>query len=235
VKIRRRLAAVFVLAVFAGWYGAGAAHADPSIAIDPRSGPPLTTIKVSGSGFCGAPCSPVSILVDNLHVDDNVAVDGSGNFSTFVQIPGGTSAGHTPVMATQSDAAGNPSTAQTDFNVTPNQPAPVQYPPPSSVQPPSGGPSTTAVTVPTTEEPTTTESSSSSTTPPSSSVSSSSATSSAPGSTQVAAGPSSSSAGSSGSNAGLIIGVVLAALAASAGVGWWIARRRAASADARSS
>jgi hypothetical protein len=229
VNTRSRLVAVLALLIVTLGLATVARALTPAVAIDPASGPPLTTIKVSGSSFCPPPCSPVSILVDNVHVDDNVAVGADGSFSTFVQVPGGTSAGPTPVAATQTDAEGNPASAQTDFNVTPNQPAPVQYPPPSSVQPPSGGPSTTAATVPTTDQPTTTEASSQSSPSASSSpTTTSSSASSSPGSSQVAAATGSST-GSSGSNTGLIVGLVVAALAIAVGVGLWTARRRASS------
>jgi len=116
---------------------------EPGVGIDPTSGPPLTTIKVDGQGFCGPPCSPVSIVIGTLHVDDSVPVGSDGTFRVFVQVPGAVRSGQAPVIVSTTDADGNTISARTDFDVTPSRPAPTIYPPPASIQPPGGGPAGT--------------------------------------------------------------------------------------------
>jgi hypothetical protein len=128
--------AAIVLAMPAG----PAAAAVRAIAVDPTTGPPLTTIKVTGSGFCAAPCGPVSISVGSLYVSSGVTVASDGTFTTFIRIPGTARPGPVDVIATQTGSDGGSGEARSTFTVTINQPAPKSYPPPSTVPAPGGLP-----------------------------------------------------------------------------------------------
>src|SRR5437899_2156048 len=86
------------------------AHADPSIGVDPASGPPLTVVKVTGIGYCPAPCSAVTIKIDTLNVATGVPVDGDGSFTAFVRVPGSVRPGAVAVIASQTDGNGNAAT-----------------------------------------------------------------------------------------------------------------------------
>lgn len=118
---------------------APAVASSPSIGIDPASGPPLTTIRVSGLAYCPPPCGPVSIIIGTLTVQDAVGVDAAGTFTSYVRVPGTARAGTTAVIASQSDSHGGSLTSRTDFNVTPSHPPPTVYPPPSITQPLGAG------------------------------------------------------------------------------------------------
>jgi hypothetical protein len=111
-----------------------------AIAVDPTTGPPLTTIKVTGSGFCPPPCGTVSISVGSLYVSSAITVASDGTFSTFIRIPGTVRPGPVDVIATQTTSDGGSGEARSTFMVTINQPAPKSYPPPSTVPAPGGLP-----------------------------------------------------------------------------------------------
>lgn len=134
-----RSAAVFALVVAILSSASPAGAAEPSIAVDPGTGPPLTTIKVIGLGFCGPPCGPVSIIIGTLDVADGVTVGAGNSFTAFVQVPGVTRSGSNPVIAIQTASDGTTLSGRTTFGVTVSRPAPTYYPPPSSIQPPGGG------------------------------------------------------------------------------------------------
>ncbi len=111
---------------------------NPTVAIDPGYGPPLSTVKVSGYGFCAAPCPNVNINIAGVYVA-NTTVTAKGRFSALVQIPGSARPGSTPVIASQT----NQLHGRTTFTVTISAPAPHSYPRPSLQPLPGGRPATT--------------------------------------------------------------------------------------------
>jgi hypothetical protein len=109
----------------------GAAYAiGPVVQISPPSGPPGTIIKVTGSGFCAAPCEPVHIFVGPAPVGDDVPITADGRFGVEVQVPEGIRQGEQPVVAVQHDTNGADLLGRTVFMVT--------LAPPTRVQPPVG-------------------------------------------------------------------------------------------------
>lgn len=126
------LGAVAALATVAA---AGAAY--PHISVDPGSGPPGTTVTVTGTSFCSS-CGPVEIDVVTTPVRQGIAVAADGSFRATFQVPGSAQAGTDAVNAYQQ---GNLVT-QTDFTVSPSTaaPAPAGGPPPPSSAAPGGGP-----------------------------------------------------------------------------------------------
>ena len=137
------VATAFAIVLVAGAPAfAAPAFAAPGMVIDPASGPPLATIKVTGSGFCMSPCSAVTIEIGLLIVESNVPVDSAGQFTTFVQVPDTTRPPVAPVIASQTDAGGNLIQTRRSFTVTVSQPPPVVYPPPSSIPAPTASPLT---------------------------------------------------------------------------------------------
>jgi hypothetical protein len=128
--------------------GTGAAAAGPGLAIDPNAGPPGTSATVTGAGFCGSPCTPVSIEFNGLPVAQGVTVTPSGSFRVTITVPGGTTAGSDQVAATQQDAASPPQTlrAITYFAVTPSVAAPTTYPTTTAPGAPPTSPATGAPT-----------------------------------------------------------------------------------------
>jgi len=112
----------------------GAAYAiGPVVQISPPSGPPGTIIKVTGSGFCPAPCEPVHIFVGPAPVGQDVPITPDGRFGAEVQVPEGLRQGETPVVAVQHDTNGEELLGRTVFVVT--------LAPPTRVAPPPAGPS----------------------------------------------------------------------------------------------
>jgi hypothetical protein len=121
----------------------------PGLAVDPTYGPPLTTIKVTGQGFCSS-CGPVQIQIANVGVDSSdLTWNPDGTFTAFVRVPGSARPGDDPVVAKQT-----PVTARTTFTVTTSVPAPTSYPTPSSTQPPGGLPPQASTTQPPAVQPT---------------------------------------------------------------------------------
>ena len=211
VAIRTLFAVAIALAVV---LAAGApAFAAPGMVIDPASGPPLATIKVTGSGFCVSPSSAVTIEIGLLIVESNVPVDSAGQFTTFVQVPDTTRPPVAPVIASQTDAGGNPIQTRRSFTVTVSQPPPVVYPPPSSIPAPTASPLTGPSPSTASPQPTATS------TVPASSPSASTTTR---GSPTRAVGA--NAADDSGLRDGVLIALVAAAVAA-AGAIWWRIRR----------
>lgn len=124
------------------------------VAVDPVYGPPLITIKVSGAQFCGPPCGPVAIAFGSLSVADGIGVNPDGSFTAFVRVPGTVRPGAVPVIASQTQANGAATSAQTDYTVTVSTPAPTSYPPvvsplsPTGAVPPPGVPPAPGTAVP---------------------------------------------------------------------------------------
>ncbi len=144
------LAASVLTVLLAG----GPAGATPGLVVDPLSGPPGTTLKLVGGGFCPPPCSPVTISVGSLIVESGVPVDATGGFTTFVVVPDSTRPPTAPVTAAQTTAASTPVSSRQIFTVTVSRPAPVLYPRPAQVQAPTASPAPQP-TDPTTSAPTT--------------------------------------------------------------------------------
>ncbi len=143
--------AVLGLALSAGVVPAGAAG--PSISLSPSSGPPGTSVTVSGTGFCTAGCSAVSVDVNGDPISQGVTVSSSGTFQVTVAMSGGTGSGSLPVLASQQAGASPPQTMQalTYFALTPNLPSPGQTsptfaPPVTTIVPPIGTPSASSTT-----------------------------------------------------------------------------------------
>jgi len=130
---------------------AGASTA--AIAINPTYGPPLTTLKLNGSGFCQSPCSPVSVTIASLNVASGVAVNGQGRFKVFVRVPGSARPGPVTVAASQTDRSGNTVSAQSTFTVTINVPPPTRYPPPTNSPSAGAAPAATAPHTPSSASP----------------------------------------------------------------------------------
>ena len=128
-----------------GSMSAAASAATPGLAVNPNGGPPLTTIKITGQGFCkaGPSCGPVSITIAYVQVDSSDLTWTSGtSFTGFVRVPGSARPGADAVVAEQT-VNGNQVMARTTFNVATGIPAPTSYPTPASLQPPGGFPATT--------------------------------------------------------------------------------------------
>jgi hypothetical protein len=188
-----------------------------AIAVNPVSGPPLTNVEITGTGFCPAPCAPVAIAFNSLYVSSGVSVGSDGRFTTVVRVPGTVGAGTIRIEASQTDVGGSVTTASTSFTVTPSTPAPTSYPTPSNVQPPSGMPQTTNATQGggTRSGTTTTDPTSSSSTSPSTTLKDRSAA------TASVVNPASQSPA-----LGVILGAAGALLAVGAGAVAWRRRQR---------
>jgi hypothetical protein len=129
-----------------GFAGTAASAPVPGLAIDPTGGSPLTTLKITGQGFCkpGPTCGPVSITIAYVQVDSSRLTWTSPTmFTGFVRVPGSARPGADPVIAQQT-VDGKQVTARTAFNVATGVPAPTSYTTPPSLQPPGGFPATTA-------------------------------------------------------------------------------------------
>src|SRR5436190_21861854 len=127
------LGVTLALIVLAGASGtAAAAPGAPGLGADPPYGPPLTTIKLTGTGFCAAPCGPIRLTIANVRVDASTPTwQPDGTFITFARVPGSARPGDIPVVASQTDAGGQEIVARARFSVTPNVPAPTLYPAPT--------------------------------------------------------------------------------------------------------
>ena len=111
--------------------GAASAADPPSIVIDPDTGPTTTAVKVTGSHFCPAPCTQVTIRANNMIVATQVDVSQAGAFSAVIEIPGNAPATQIRVEASQRDANGALSSAFAPYYVTPELPPATYVPPPT--------------------------------------------------------------------------------------------------------
>ncbi len=101
------------------------ANALASIGVSPNYGPPLSSIKVMGEGFCTS-CGPVNVGMNGIIINYGVPVDKYGQFSVLIEIPDSERPGANTVFANQN---GNNLNATTRFEVvinptengTPNQ------------------------------------------------------------------------------------------------------------------
>ncbi len=93
-----------------------ATAAGASIALDPQSGPPTTTVTVTGQGFGAS--ETVQIRFGSVSVG-SATTDPSGSFSTTIQIPAQAPPGQTQVKARGSTSG---LTAQAPFIVRTNWP-----------------------------------------------------------------------------------------------------------------
>src|SRR5207302_7287943 len=100
--------AAAAVAVFAPTGGGVEAAGAPSITITPNSGPPGTTVKVVGQGFCPSPspCTAITIKVGILPVATDIPVGADGRFTTCVDIPGTVRPPTANVAASQADQNG---------------------------------------------------------------------------------------------------------------------------------
>jgi hypothetical protein len=143
VRVWETAASALLVALAVVLSATGSAGAPASgVAVDPAYGPPLTNVKVSGTGFCRTGCSAVSISVGSLFVASDVAVQADGTFSTIMRMPGTVRPGDVTITASQTDQSGATASARTTFSVTTGSPAPTQYPAPTTIQPPTGSPPT---------------------------------------------------------------------------------------------
>jgi hypothetical protein len=207
------------------WAGPAGATPAPGLGIDPTYGPPLTIVKLTGTGFCPPPCGAVQITISFVRVDSsNLTWHRDGTFTILVQVPGSARPGSVPVVASQTDAKDQQLVARTSFQLTVNVPAPTHYPTPKALQPPGGAGSVAGSTPrsrPVSSPAISTPHTKPTTTPALSSAGSSSA---ATLSSTAAADQRSGS----GSDIGAIAGIVAAGIAAAAAGAWWYRRRRAA-------
>src|SRR2546430_445004 len=137
------LLAVIILAAAPG--SAAAEPGAPGLGVDPPYGPPLTTVKLTGTGFCPAPCGPIQLTIASVRVDTGPFTwPADHTFTVLARVPGSARPGDVPVVATQTDATGQQIAARARFSVTINVTAPVHYPPPTGTQPPRRLPGTPA-------------------------------------------------------------------------------------------
>lgn len=222
------LPVLVALLITTGCVAAADAAPAPGLGINPPYGPPLTTVKLTGTGFCAAPCGAVHITVASVRVDSsNLTWHPDRTFTVIVQVPGSARPGGVPVVATQTDRAGNQVSARTQFAVTINVPAPTRYPTPTSLQPPGGGPGpVVSPAQPTPPTPSATPSATPSrekTPRPTSAATTATSSSVAPPPTTPAADHGSRSSSLKGPVLALIgLGLVAAAITAI----WWRRRRR---------
>jgi len=90
-------------------------NADASIGISPAGGPPLSTVQVSGQGFCPT-CGMITISMNSQTIG-HADADTNGQFSTSVQVPGTVSPGQNTVTASQNGQGGNTITARDSYYV----------------------------------------------------------------------------------------------------------------------
>jgi hypothetical protein len=127
---------------------AGSALA-PRISIDPASGPPGSTVTVTGQDFCAADaCSSVQIQIYGVPVTTDIAVTASGTFTAQAKIPGGPSGGEIGVIAIQEIADGSESRAFAQFQVVIANPSPPITPPGPAPSAPSAPPETGTTSTP---------------------------------------------------------------------------------------
>jgi hypothetical protein len=223
MKPTTRLSLTALLALLTVTRCAGTADAAtaPGLGVDPPYGPPLTIIKLSGTGFCPAPCGPIQITIASVRVDSaSLTWHPNRTFTAFAQVPGSARPGDVPVVATQTDNNGQQVAARTRFAVTINAPAPKHYPTPTSLQPPGGPPPPAHGSPQPTHHPAPTT------------LATTSSPAATPTSTSPAdhpSGASSHQSGGSSSPTGPILALTGAALAAAVGaiaVTWWYRRRR---------
>ena len=124
---------------------AGVAGASPQISIIPNQPVPGQRVTVRGSGFCGAPCTPVKITVDGSLAAGAVPVAPDGTFSVDVGLT--PVSGNSTIVASQMEANGAVREASAVVRIvaadqtpgpvatpTPEPPAPTgSTPPPASV------------------------------------------------------------------------------------------------------
>jgi hypothetical protein len=97
----------------------GAAYAvGPVVQLSPPSGPPGTTIRVTGTGFCAEPCERVRIQVGTFLVAADVPVTDDGRFGVEVEVPTTIRPGEVPVLASQHDPNGVELVGRSAFVVT---------------------------------------------------------------------------------------------------------------------
>ncbi len=119
----------------------GVAYAiGPVVQISPPGGPPGTIIRVTGTGFCAAPCGPVRIQVGTSPVAGDVPITSDGRFGVEVQVPESAREGDVPVVASQRDANGVELVGRTVFVV--------MFGAPPRVQPPAGASAGAVPTLP---------------------------------------------------------------------------------------
>jgi hypothetical protein len=227
-NLRRVTTVMCWTAALALLYGGTAEAAVRAIGVSPATGPPLATVRITGSGFCPPPCGPVAISIGSLYVASNITIRPSGGFQVFVRMPGTVRPGPVAITATQTIKGGRVESAQTTFTVTPGQPPPITYPPPSSSQPPGGlpppsGKPTTARPNPQTPSP----SPSQETPSPPSQAGPPAATSSAASQSQSARSAAARTTGGGGTLTTWLLGAGLLAAACAVGAWLWLRRRRA--------
>jgi hypothetical protein len=128
-ELRRRLStgtALVLVVVGTSFATAAGAQADTAqLTVSPASGPPGTEVVATGTGFCPAPCTAVTIQFSGVEVLTEVHVGAAGTFQATFRVPGGTLAGANTVVAEQHDAAQAPQLRQATarFDITPSTPA----------------------------------------------------------------------------------------------------------------
>jgi hypothetical protein len=111
--------------------GGLAAAGSPEIHVTPAQPTPGERVTVQGSGFCPAPCSPVSVSVDGSVAASGVTVAPDGTFEVMVGLT--PVAGDSTISASQTDASGTVREATTSVHIVASD----QAGPTPSAQPPA--------------------------------------------------------------------------------------------------
>jgi hypothetical protein len=131
-----------------------AAQTGPHVSVNPATGPSGTVVTVTGSGFCASGCTPVTILLNGLVAQSNVAVSSGGSFTATATVDSG--AGSIEVLATQTRST-QTIQAITYFENTPNVAAPPPTNAPHNAQSHPASPGIPASPTVTTTPPTTSD------------------------------------------------------------------------------
>lgn len=214
----RAAASIIVMAIATIGWPADVASKGPQISVVPSQPVPGQRVSVRGSGFCPAPCSPVTVTVDGSVAMGNVAVGDNGTFSVEVALT--PVAGTSTIVASQTEGGGGSREATAIVRVvasdqTQGPPPPAATAPPTSTIPPMETESSPPATSSPTNSPLVSPS-------PTASESESPSLSGPPGPTASSDAPMSPSGGIGSSGVVVALLAIAAALATAAA---WLKRR----------